>query len=59
MIFGQAQGDNILFACSDIVVWLLAMWLASDAVLPFDYVKYATQLQVNFVQSCERTDHAN
>jgi len=38
---------------------LLAMWLASDAVLPFDYVKYATQLQVNFVQSCERTDHAN
>ncbi len=38
---------------------LLAMWLASDAVLPFDYVKYATELQVIFVQSCEPTDRAN
>ncbi len=23
MIFGQAQGANILFACSDIVVWFI------------------------------------
>jgi hypothetical protein len=23
MIFGQAQGDNILLACSDIVVWFI------------------------------------
>jgi hypothetical protein len=23
MILGQAQGDNILFACSDIVVWFI------------------------------------
>jgi hypothetical protein len=38
---------------------LLAMWLASDAVLPFGYLKYATELQVIFVQSCEPTDRAN
>ncbi len=23
VVLGQAQGDNILFACSDIVVWFI------------------------------------
>ncbi len=42
MLFGQAQGDNILLLAVTLLFGLLAICLSSDAVPPFDYVKYAT-----------------